>query len=98
MHVLLDSKPTNLHAHGSQKYKLGPSSKTKETTISLAGESRKSLYAVCVSQTLPQPPAHTISELNQSLPEPASSRLTHTRLLALLQNYLRELLLTSRQM
>lgn len=71
MHVVLDIKSRNLHAHTSQKYKLGPSSKTKKRTISLAEYSSKFLYAVRVSQTVPQPLKGITTVLNQNLPDSA---------------------------
>lgn len=64
-----------LHMHiGVRKHKLGPSSKTnkkKELAVSLANDSNKFLYAVCVSQTLAQPLEHITTALNQDLPDPA---------------------------
>lgn len=103
MLVLLDIKSTNLHAHRSQKYKLGPSSKTEKRTVSSAEYSSKFLYALRESQTLPQPPEHPTTVLNQDLSDPAcqfqgTHTHTHTPLLALLQQYLPELRFDLRQM
>jgi len=92
MHGLLDTKSTNLHAHRIQKYKLGPSSKTKKRTVSLAQYSSKFLYAVRVSQTTPATSTHHHCATPESVIPSLSVPGSHARLLAPLQNYLRELL------